>query len=163
MHELLYVASSAWLLAKNVLSWWHGKVSAIDCLCILKFRLHVLPHCVFCNEAKSCATEKRTQTECWGDVYGIAINSDCRSVECFTLVETSTLLETCTKRGPLLGLNLFISHDRPPRNTCWGLFYSTCEFLDQLCISKGSRRDFLHSISGRVHILTRVKHPMVFF
>ena len=68
-----------------------------------------------------------------------------------------TLLETCTKEGPLLGLNFFISHDRPPRNTCWGLFYNTCEFLDKLCIFKGTRRDFLRGISGRVHISTRVK------
>ncbi len=72
-----------------------------------------------------------------------------------------TLLETCTKEGPLLGLNFFISHDRPPRNTCWGLFYHTCEFLDKPCSFKGSRRDFLRSISGRVHISTRVKDSIL--
>ncbi len=78
-------------------------------------------------------------------------------LESFTLVEILTLFETCTKEGPLLGLNFFISHDRPPRNACWGLFYNTCDFLDKLCRFKGSRRDFLRSISGRVQISTRVK------
>ncbi len=81
---------------------------------------------------------------------------DSCQVECFTLVEILTLLEICVKRGPLLGLNLFISHDRPPRKTCWGLFYRTCEFLDKICSFKGTRRDFLRDISGRVHISTRV-------
>ncbi len=77
-------------------------------------------------------------------------------VECFTLVETLTLLETRTKEGLLLGPNLFTSDDFPPRNHCWGLIYSTCEFLDKLYSFKGSRCDFLRSISGRVHISTRV-------
>ncbi len=44
-------------------------------------------------------------------------------IESFTLVETWTLLEICTKGGPLLGPNLCHEHDRPPRNPCWGLIY----------------------------------------
>ncbi len=51
-----------------------------------------------------------------------------------------------------MGQNLFISNDRPPPNPCWGLIYRTCEFLGKLCSFKGTRRDFLLSISGRVNI-----------
>ncbi len=38
-----------------------------------------------------------------------------------------------------------------------GVIYGTCEYLHKLCSFKGSRRDFLRGISGRVHISTRVK------
>ncbi len=78
-----------------------------------------------------------------------------RKIESFTLVEILTLLETCTKRGPLLGLNLFISHDRPVRITYWGLFCNTFEFLYKLNCLKGSRRYFLLFISGRLHVSNR--------
>ncbi len=83
------------------------------------------------------------------------------NIECFTLVEIWTLLETCIKRGALLGMNLFISHDQPPRNPCLGLLYSACEFLDKICSFKDSRHDFLRSISGRVHISSSVKDSIL--
>ena len=60
-----------------------------------------------------------------------------------------------------MGQNLFISHDRPPQNPCWGLIYRTCEFLGKLCSFKGTRRDFLRSISGRVNISTRVNDSII--